>query len=294
MENFKSIQPKSSRFDDVRLELESYGYSDLKETVWCIINDFPEHNCIECGAATTFVSYQKGYAKFCNVTCSNRYKGKDDVIKQKISCTLKKFNAGLTRDYFEERTKKFRDTINNRTPEETLYYKSKKSNTTKKVHIARSDEKKQEIYKKISNSMKHSKKAKLQRIRRSQLGAKALNDFRKTMKDEELKQYNKRFGSKDLMGEKRNEFKEYTKLVWYYTSLYSNKVHNIEKRSTEYHLDHRYSIKQGFLDGISPDIIGHCFNLEIVPAKYNLSKGSKCSIGITELLNYFKFGDLKS
>jgi hypothetical protein len=52
-----------------------------------------------------------------------------------------------------------------------------------------------------------------------------------------------------------------------------------------YHLDHKYSIYQGFKDNIPPYIIGHINNLEMIPAKINLIKNRKCSIEIDDLVD---------
>lgn len=50
------------------------------------------------------------------------------------------------------------------------------------------------------------------------------------------------------------------------------------KSADPYQVDHCFSAARGFLQGIPPYIIGHISNLEMLPAKYNNSKGSSCSI----------------
>jgi transposase-like protein len=50
-----------------------------------------------------------------------------------------------------------------------------------------------------------------------------------------------------------------------------------------YHLDHRFSIFEGFKQSIEPEIIGNISNLEFIPWEDNLSKGSNCSITLEEL-----------
>lgn len=65
-------------------------------------------------------------------------------------------------------------------------------------------------------------------------------------------------------------------------------LENIEKRGPAnvdgWHLDHAYSVKQGFLNDVSPEIIGHICNLRMIPAKDNIIKKEGCSITLTELL----------
>jgi len=51
-----------------------------------------------------------------------------------------------------------------------------------------------------------------------------------------------------------------------------------------YHLDHKYSITEGFRNNIKPEIIGNINNLEFIPWEENLAKKNKCSITITQLL----------
>jgi hypothetical protein len=52
-----------------------------------------------------------------------------------------------------------------------------------------------------------------------------------------------------------------------------------------YHLDHKFSIYEGFKNNIPPYIIGNIANLEMIPAKSNISKSSACSIDLETLIN---------
>ena len=92
-----------------------------------------------------------------------------------------------------------------------------------------------------------------------------------------------------------DDFKKYRSLVGRYTSksllFYGNMVENLELRSKEYHIDHKYSIKMGFINDIDPQIIGSIINLEILPARINNSKKTKCSISKKDLL--FKYKQFK-
>ena len=91
-----------------------------------------------------------------------------------------------------------------------------------------------------------------------------------------------------------DDFKTYCKKVWYITNKQNIEIlENIEKRghiSVEgsYHLDHKYSIKQGFIDNIPVWIIGNICNLEMIPARINSCvKLDKCSISKEELFREF-------
>jgi hypothetical protein len=89
-----------------------------------------------------------------------------------------------------------------------------------------------------------------------------------------------------------DDFRKYRSLVARYTNesiiLFGNFVENLDLRSRNFHLDHKYSIKMGFLNDIDPKIIGSVVNFEIVPAKVNLNKKAKCSISKTQLLKNYK------
>lgn len=51
-----------------------------------------------------------------------------------------------------------------------------------------------------------------------------------------------------------------------------------------YHLDHIYSVAQGFKNGILPYIIGSIHNLRMTPWRDNIAKGAKCDITIDHLV----------
>jgi len=281
------IQPQASRFDDIRDELLSHG-ENLHEVIWCILNDSTKRPCKECGEPAKFDSLKNGYRDFCGVKCSNIYKGRDVSIKSKISKGVSNFNKTADQDFWDSRTANFLKTLGSESRDVKNMKKLNKSNAMKKMHSERTIEDRQIINNKISKAVTESKKARTQRIERSKMGAKALNDYRKTLKHEELKEFNKRCGSTDLIGGNRELFNQYYKLVWYYTNRNLPLVENIHKRSIEWHLDHKYSIRQGFLDNISPVIIGSAHNLEIVHNSVNLSKGTKCSIRKEDLLSPFQ------
>jgi ribosomal protein L37AE/L43A len=60
-----------------------------------------------------------------------------------------------------------------------------------------------------------------------------------------------------------------------------NELPNYKKRGNSgvlgsYHLDHKYSILEGFKNKISPKIIGGIKNLEFIPWEENIKKRTKC------------------
>lgn len=56
------------------------------------------------------------------------------------------------------------------------------------------------------------------------------------------------------------------------------------ERGSEYELDHKFSITEGFKQGVDPAVIGHFVNLELIPKSVNRSKRIRCSITLEELL----------
>jgi hypothetical protein len=93
-----------------------------------------------------------------------------------------------------------------------------------------------------------------------------------------------------------NEYQLYVYNVWSITNeqirnfgylinsrlLKENK--NIEELKEKWSIDHKFSIKEGWKNKISPEIIGSIVNLEIMNFSDNSSKQSKCSISLEKLI----------
>lgn len=58
----------------------------------------------------------------------------------------------------------------------------------------------------------------------------------------------------------------------------------LKRGKKDYHIDHRFSVLEGFKNNILPYIISHPFNLEMKYYKDNLSKDYKCSITKKQLM----------
>jgi len=59
-------------------------------------------------------------------------------------------------------------------------------------------------------------------------------------------------------------------------------------RGKDYELDHKYSKHQGFLNNVSPEMIGHYSNLQMISRYSNRKKYNKCSISINKLYEGIK------
>lgn len=85
------------------------------------------------------------------------------------------------------------------------------------------------------------------------------------------------------------EYEKYRKAVWKITNqqfvefYYKINPDNL-KRGPLYHLDHKYSIQQGWKNRIPPEIIGGWKNLQLIPAGKNRSKSNKCSVTLESIM----------
>jgi hypothetical protein len=70
--------------------------------------------------------------------------------------------------------------------------------------------------------------------------------------------------------------------------LYGKDFLFLESRGRKMHLDHMYSIYQGFIDGVSPYVVGFIENLTLLSAKENCSKQFKCSQSLDKLMTKIK------
>lgn len=72
-----------------------------------------------------------------------------------------------------------------------------------------------------------------------------------------------------------NSVKLVTNKNWY-NNFYKINGEESNRRSRDLHLDHVYSIAEGFKNNIPAYIIGHWTNLRLIPKIENSSKGAKC------------------
>jgi len=90
-----------------------------------------------------------------------------------------------------------------------------------------------------------------------------------------------------------NKLEKYRNKVFketYKTTVnFFNKIKNIELRGKDYHLDHKYSIYDGFTNNVDPKIISHYKNLECISGLKNIKKGSDSSITLEELSAQINF-----
>jgi hypothetical protein len=101
--------------------------------------------------------------------------------------------------------------------------------------------------------------------------------------------HNCNFFKRQVDPDTKTKFQEYSNKVWRLTTqtLKIHQIKNIELRGrNKYHLDHKFSILEGFNQNINPKILAHPKNLQMIPERKNIQKGSKCSITLKELLSF--------
>lgn len=91
-----------------------------------------------------------------------------------------------------------------------------------------------------------------------------------------------------------DEWKNYHNECWKWTNislkLYGDTLENIHFRGREhnYQLDHIFSIKQGYLNMVDPEIIGNITNLRVITTFENCSKQDNCDKTLTELYQEYE------
>ena len=237
--------------------------------------------CLICKKETPYINLIEGYRKCCS-----------------HSCGAKLFKQNLKKDpiKFKEYRKKFSD------------IKQKWHNETS-THI------KTLMHEKIGQKIKNKNKFLSVDEKRKKYGwlNKLNEDDRKKFienvllqtgfhlwwkdasKEEKIKVFKKRAEtqkfklSRDIV----NSFKMYRDEINLLTEKtykkYKNDINpqHLKRGLKKYHLDHKYSVLEGFLNKIPCEIISSKHNLEIISYKENLSKNKKCSITKEELLEKY-------
>ena len=108
--------------------------------------------------------------------------------------------------------------------------------------------------------------------------------------DFKQKSYNTRLKNGSIVPKedksKYNLFYEEVKSVTersYYDHYYQINPEKLLRGKNTYHLDHIYSIAEGFKNNVDPKIIGHWTNLRILSASINIKKNYHCDKTLDEL-----------
>ena len=81
------------------------------------------------------------------------------------------------------------------------------------------------------------------------------------------------------------EYLKYKRSVWKVTNSQPlETIPDYNKRSSDLHLDHKFSIAEGFRQGLPPEVIGNIANLQMLSSRENIAKSDSCSISKEDLL----------
>jgi len=88
----------------------------------------------------------------------------------------------------------------------------------------------------------------------------------------------------------RDEFYRYKRVVYYFTNRVKKEIasgYKLGLAGTEdsYHVDHIYSVLEGYVNKVSPRVIGSKENLRVIPWKDNVSKSSSSDVELSELFS---------
>lgn len=87
---------------------------------------------------------------------------------------------------------------------------------------------------------------------------------------------------------KKREYEKYRNKVMLFTRRNDiSLIENNQIKQTGWHLDHNYSIYDGWINNIDPKIVGHHVNLRYIPAEHNCRKNKNSEICLTELLEKY-------
>ena len=92
-----------------------------------------------------------------------------------------------------------------------------------------------------------------------------------------------------------DRFEKYSKKVRSLTRFnYLKNISNIDKDMLktkypkEYHVDHIFSISDGYLNDVNPDIVASICNLRVITKEDNLRKGRKSEMSLAELMEKYQ------
>lgn len=269
----KSFGLEFKKFEN---RLSSMYFSALgPELKYCVINDIKDKpKCEVCEIDCHFSLTKNRYAKGCksHIMVLENHKW-EQVSKDKMINSIKQTRELKllgNPNYFKEIGQKVSESISKLTKEEKLEINATREKTNLEKYGVRNVSQNEEIkFKKketLFNNFGVTTVWKLQCV---------IDKTRET-----------NIQSGHWISDCDKSFAQlYYEKVWKFTNKQELKsLNNFDKRGridlidSAHHLDHKFSIKEGFKNNLLPYYIGHINNLEMLPARENCSKGSKCSI----------------
>ena len=233
------------------------------EELYCIYHDIDNPLC-ECGKKLSIKSWTKGFRKFCSPKCqksSRKTIEKANKTKEKtgnISKSMKKL--------WKERSKKEIKAIS----------ENRKVTNMEKYGV--------------ENVLQHPIiREKIKKTNIERYG------FISTLSDPIVKEKIKKTNIENGLWYRTDKpyweiYRDRVHKLTYHTyNKYKEQINplGLVRGTNTYHLDHKFSIKEGFENNIPIHIIASIHNLEILKAKDNWNKTRKCSITLEDLLSNF-------
>lgn len=244
--------------------------------------------CKYCGAATKFETIALGYRSSCK-SCKSQ-KAKDYRLAQKQD--VNKHTAFVNK----VKTNQSRIWSNRKHTGEDQVIRQKIGQTIKANNTTLTD---QELAMKYGWLNRLSPEDKIVWIQEVMLKTGSHKWWQQASAEEIQRVVVKRFStiaqvSKELIQhaqDRPTDYAAYMDAVWYVTAdsyaKFKWMIDPDNKRGPDWHLDHIYSVKMGFVNNINPQIIGSKHNLRIISKTQNLQKNIKCDISIEELLEKY-------
>jgi len=207
--------------------------------------------CPSCGALLKFKGLKIGYARHCSHSCRNN--NPETKLKYKQTC-IDRYGVEFA-SQSDEFKKRVRD---------TCVKNYGVDNPFKLPEIQ--DRQKTTVLKKygVSNVSKSEKV--LEKIRNSHVNS-----------------------GNWVSDEERSDLEKYRLQVKkisarsYHDHYYKINPNNLKRSRYQYHLDHIFSVEEGFKNNIPPEVIGHWTNLRMLWHLDNSKKNTKCHKTINEL-----------
>lgn len=265
--------------------------SKVNERLYLIYNEIftlEEIKCPMCNNNKKFYTFTSGYNLCCSRSCATKYQQNFLISKEQKEIIYKKRTENNRKKPKEvlraEADKRIKTTIE-RYGENAFSLISKKGHQTK-----------------LKNGNNHYDRVHIKKL--TVLDENVLNNYQRVhLKhlsniDENGNNYYERRNLKNYetgvwtKPEDKTLLEQYKIKVYKFMYKFKEEIKQLKNfelrgRTSEngYHLDHKFSIKEGFNQKIDPEIIGHICNLEMIPGEINQSKNRKCSIELNSLIN---------
>ena len=203
-----------------------------------------------------FTGLRSGYTKNCSASCRNR--NPEFLRKYKVAC-LAKYGTE-----FASQSTEFRNTVKN-----TCMEKYGVDSVMKVDEIK--DKLKEVFFEKYGVDNPSKSKVVTSKIRKSRISS---GDWTADEDRTDLEKY-------------RLEVKKISARS-YHDHYYKINPDNLSRSRFKYHLDHIFSVEEGFKQGVPPEVIGHWTNLRMLWHIDNSVKNIKCHKTVEQLMEDYR------